>query len=165
MKIFIAKIIKKTLIFKSDFHRSLFGDFLKENEGKDVRIELTKNSVSDNLRGYYFGAIIPSIQAVIPEWKEMNGDDVHEILKKMFNYFECFNPVTKRVERFGRSAMGIESNTERASDFIEKIRVWFAEDYKMDLPSSDEYKKIRDLAGDDGKSFEDYPKLDKMPTI
>lgn len=162
---FIAQIRNKTLVFNTDQHQAIYHDFLSRNEGKKVRIELAKNPVSDELRGYYFAAVISTVKSVIEDWRGIPDEDVHEILKKMFNYFESVNPLTKRVERYGRSAMSSESTAARAMDFIEKIRIWLMDEYKIELPSPEEYKHIRDMAGDDGKPFEDYPKMKSMPTI
>ena len=146
MKVFISTIRNKGLTWKSDAHRAMFLDFLAQNDGKKLRIELEKNPVSDEMRGYYFACVIPTCKSVIPEWKSMSNDDVHEMLKKAFNSFDCFNPVTKRIERFGRSAMSDNSNTHRAMEFIEKIRLWLAEDYMKELPQPEEYKLLRDSA-------------------
>jgi len=57
------------------------------------------------MRGYMFGAVIPFLKRIVPDWQSLTNDQVHEILKKNFNYFEAFNPVTKRVERYGQSIM------------------------------------------------------------
>ena len=76
----------------------------------------------------------------------MSDDDIHEMLKKLFNFFDAYNPLTKRVERFGRTAMSADSTTERAMEFIDKIGVWLGEEYKTPLPDAEEYKKIRDGA-------------------
>jgi hypothetical protein len=146
MKTFIATIKDKKLEWHSDAHRAMFMDFLSQNNGKKVRIELEKNPVSNELRGYYYACVVPTCKSVIPEWKNMSNDDIHEMLKKAFNSFDCFNPITQRIERFGRSAMSDNSNTQRAMEFIEKIRLWLAEDYMKELPQPDEYKALRDSA-------------------
>lgn len=145
-QVFIATIKNKKLELASEHHRAIFRDFLSANEGKKLRIELVKNPTSDEMRGYYFAAVVPTVKKTVAEWSTLPNEDVHEMLKKIFNSFDCFNPLTKRVERYGRSAMGEDSNTKRAIDFIEKIRVWLLEDYKVELPNPEEYKQIRDSA-------------------
>lgn len=146
MKKFIALIHNKGLTWKSDTHRALFVDFLAKNEGKELLIELKKSPVSEAIRGWYFAAIIPTIKSTVPEWKGLDDLQVHEVLKKMFEYFDVFNPLTKRVERVGRTVMSNNSHTKRAMDFIEKIREYFAENYMIEIPDPDEYKKWRDSA-------------------
>lgn len=143
---FLAKIIDGKINFQSEWNEARFREFCKNHEGKILRIELSKNAVSEKIRGYYFGAVIPTVKASVKDWENISSEDVHEILKKLFNYFDALNPITKRIERFGRSAMGDESNSVRAMDFLEKIRVWLAEDFGVEMPNPEEYKKINDMA-------------------
>lgn len=145
-RVFIAKIKDKKLEWNSDQHRAMFMEFLGSNDGKELRIELSKNPVSDNMRAYYFGALIPTVKSVVPEWRENTNDEVHEALRKMFNYVEMFNPITKRNERFGMSIMGDSSNTRRGMEVIEKIGVWLGEEYSQELPDPEEYKKLLNSA-------------------
>lgn len=146
--VFIAKSKNLSLVFGSDYNRKRFLDFLEhcEKENKEIRIELAKNPVSDDMRGYWFGAVIPTVRAIIPEWKNNSDNEVHEALRKMFNFIEMFNPLTKRNERFGMSIMGDKSNTKRGMEVIEKIRVWLGEEYNQELPSVEDYQKVRDSA-------------------
>ena len=146
MNTFIATIKNKTLTWLSPSHGQMFIDFLKRNDGKKVRITLEKNKVSEELRGWYFASIIPTVRSVVPEWKNLTDDEMHNVLKKNFEYFEIFNVINKRVERFARTVMSNESTTERAMAFIDKIREYFRDNYKMELPSPIEFKKRRDSA-------------------
>lgn len=143
---FLLKIKNGKPSHGSEHNQARFYEFCRNHEGKWLRVELNKNPVSDGVRGYYFGAVLQTVRSVVPEWASLSNDDLHEILKKMFNYFDFFNPITKRTERVGRSAMSDESNTARAMDFVEKIRLWLAEDYLTELPSPDEHKKLLDNA-------------------
>jgi len=118
-----------------------FHQFTKDNPDKWLRIEPIKLSVSENLKGYYFGAVIPTCKGTVPEWNHLSDEDLHEVLKKEFNGFNYFSPLTKTTERVGRSAMGPESNAIRATEFIEKIRLFLAEQYFVDLPDPQEYKR------------------------
>lgn len=144
MAVFKAKLSEGKIVFGSDYNDVRFRVWAKNHEGKWVRIELVKNPVSEQLRGYYFAAVIPTVKAAVPQWKHLKADDVHEILKKMFNSFDFFNPITKRTERVGRTAMSSDSNTSRGMDFIEKIREWLATEYLVELPNPEEYKILRD---------------------
>lgn len=145
---FKAKIDTKNqdfLSFETDFARARWRDWCKKNDGKKVVINDVKNRPSEDLRGYYFGAVVPTVKSAVPSWSDLSDDDIHEILKKMFNYFDFYNPLTKRTERVGRSAMGPESNTARAMEFIEKIGVWLAEEFLIELPNPEEYKRAMDM--------------------
>ena len=125
----------------SDFQMADFHDFSLAHPKLKYRLTPAKNPVSNDVRAWYFGAIIKTIKATVPQWNTLSDEEVHEILKKMFNFFEFHNPLTNRTERCGKSAVGSESNTERAMDYIEKIRVWLAEEYKTELPDPEEYKR------------------------
>lgn len=146
---FIATISKSKLNyldFGSDYNQARFVEFCKDNDGKQIRLETVKKTVSDEMRGYYYGAVIPTVKATVPEWSSLKPDDVHEILKKVFNSFRFFNPITKKTEVVGRTAMSQESNTARAMEFIEKITEWMATEYFVEMPTPQEYKKLRDSA-------------------
>ena len=63
----------------------------------------------------------------------------------MFNYFEFFNPLTKRVERAGMTAVSNESSTMKAMEYIERIRQWTSENYMVELPDPETWKReVRD---------------------
>ena len=147
MSRFHCKINTKALDFlefETDFGKSKWREYCKNNNGKRLVIEDVKNAPSEELRGYYFGAVIPTVKNTVKEWDALGDDDVHEILKKLFNYFDFHNPITKRIERVGRSAMSSDSSTVRAMEFLEKIRLWLAEDFMVELPNPQEYKKKLD---------------------
>src|SRR3990167_5771886 len=107
--------------------------FCQKNDGRKIRVETISAIPSDELRGYYWASVIPTVKAIIRHWEKMSDDDIHEMLKKLFNFFDAYNPLTKRVERFGRTAMSADSTTERAMEFIDKIGVWLGEEYKTPL--------------------------------
>ncbi len=142
----------------TDYNRALFHDWCKQNEGKQVRIEPEKHPVSDALRGYYFGAVIPVVRSTCEEWKHLTGEQLHQVLKKMFFYFESYNPKTKRTERFARSVMSDSdwNNTAKASEFLEIISGYLA-DCGLAMPDSEEYKAIRDGARDPKPEPIEYP--------
>lgn len=121
---------------------------LEKFEGKSVSLEITplRGKVSSKLRGYYFGVVIPTVKHTIPEWRDISDDNLHEILKKLFNGFNFFNPITKRTERIGRGTMNNERDTARAMEFIDSIATWLANEYRVNLPDPKEYKDLRDSA-------------------
>jgi len=133
--------------FTSELSHHLFKQNLKENEGQQYVIEKVKSPVSDALRSYYFGAVIPVIRTTCEEWAELSSEEIHEIIKKMLFYFETYNPMTKRVERFGRSVMKKDdwNNTRKAMEFLEIVRGYLA-DCGLEMPDSEEYKRYKDSA-------------------
>lgn len=143
---FIARITNHFFQFENE-------QYVRQNlsklEGKKVvvEVEATRGGVSDALRGYYYAAVLPTVKATVPEWHNVKDDDLHEILKKIFNGFNFFNPFTKRTERVGRSAMNWnESNSARAMAYIDKIGQWLLEEYLVELPNPQEYRKWADQA-------------------
>jgi len=54
---FIAMIKDGQLEFLTSYNKSLFKEFLKNNNGHKVEIKRTSSKVSDNRRGWYFAAI------------------------------------------------------------------------------------------------------------
>ncbi len=132
-----------------------FEEFLHANEGKYVTIELVKPEVSDELRGYYYGAVIPFMKHLVDDWNKISDDQIHEILKKNFNYFEAFNPLTKRNERYGQSIMGAGNTGERGREFIASISEWVLENYQRHLPDPEKYKKWRDTAPSPEEKYND----------
>lgn len=143
---FLFRAKQVVIIDGEAYNTARFNDWKKENPDAYVRIEKMKPGVSDNLRGYYYGAVIPTVKAVIPEWRDMKPDLVHEALKKVFDGVRFWNPVTKRTEIVGKTVMSSESNSKKAMDFIEKIRQWLSENYYVDLPDPHEYNKYLDSA-------------------
>lgn len=133
--------------FSSETAKALFYQDLRDNEGKQYRIEKVKNPVSKDLRAYYFGAVIPIIRTTCEKWENLSSIEIHEIIKKMLFYFETYNPLTKRIERFGKSVMASDdwNNTHKAMEFLDIIRGYLA-DCGLEMPDSEEYKRARDLA-------------------
>lgn len=133
--------------FTSDISRKIFKQSLKENEGQQYSIEKVKSPVSDALRSYYFGAVLPVVRTTCDKWEELSTDELHEIIKKMLFYFETYNPLTKRIERFGRSVMRKDdwNNTLKAMEFLEIVRQYLG-DCGLEMPDSEDYKRERDLA-------------------
>lgn len=132
----------------SDYVRADFHDWCKEHEGESVRIEPEKKPVSQEMRGYYFGAVLPLVRSTCDDWKNLTTLEMHEVVKKMFFYFETYNPKTKRTERFGRSVMAESdwNNTRKAMEFLQVIAGYLAE-CGIAMPNPEEYKKWRDESG------------------
>lgn len=149
---FRAKIKDSNLDF-GPAQRAVFKDFLTVNEGRTLIIELEKPRVSDAMRGYMFGAVIPFLRRLVPAWAAISDEQVYEILKKNFNYFEAYNPLTQRNERYGQSVMARSNNKEPAKEFIQEIEVWVMENYAQHLPDPEKYKKWKDGAPLQGERY------------
>ena len=146
MTTFLAKTTKDgQLLWSTPYNEARWRDFCKTND-KELRIEVAKNPVSNALRNYFWGAVIPTVRQTIHEWEYLDDEDLNQILKKNFNGFTFYNVFTKRTEKVGRSAMSGESNTARAMLFVERIGEWLASEYGVELPSPDEFKQKMDMA-------------------
>lgn len=133
--------------FQSEYNRIRYKEFLKKNPGMLFEIKPRGNPVSDQMRGYMFGAVIPFLRQVDPNaWQSDDDEQVYEMLKKNFNYFEAYNPVTKRVERYGQSVMNRSMKNAKAMEFVMRIADWVMENYGQTLPDPEEYKRWRDSA-------------------
>lgn len=147
-KTLFAPIIKNgEMDFGSEYNEAKFRQFLADNNGKKLKISKFENPVSDEMRGYVFGAMIPFLRQVDPTaWGIMSDDQIYEVLKKNFNYFEAFNPLTKRKERYGQSVLNMSCKNVKAMEFVQRVANWVLENYGQDLPNPEEYKKFRDSA-------------------
>lgn len=141
------------MVFKP-YTRALFHDYINSHEGEElvITVQKKKRSVTDNLRGYYFGAIVPFIQGLDDQWGKLSTDEIHDLLKAEFNGYKMINPFTKEVVNLSKPAMNDSCNTQDAFIYIEKIRRWVAENYGQELPDPEEYKMLRD------RHFEEKPK-------
>lgn len=157
MATFLFKAKSGEMEFISPYAEALFNQNLKENEGKQYRIEKVKKPVSADLRSYYFGAVIPEIRSTCDAWKDLTGAEIHEIVKKMLFYFETWNPKTNRTERFGRSVMSDSdwNNTTKAMQFLEVVREYL-EGCGHEMPDSEEYKRV---FKNSALTHEEYKKL------
>jgi hypothetical protein len=145
-KVWLAKI-EKGKVAMEEYVQDSFHDWCAMNEGKQIRITPHKKPVSRDMRAYYFSAVIPLLKSTCDEWKDLNSLEMHEVSKKMFCFFETYNPITKRTERFGRSVMSDSefNNTAKAQEYLMKISDYLA-DCGLSMPDSEEYKKFLDSA-------------------
>lgn len=135
--------------------RKVFQEWLVEIDGQQIQIELFKRTVSEGQRGYLFGAVIPLLKRLVPAWAALDNDQVYEILKKNFNSFEAFNPLTQRIERYGQSVMAAGNDAETASAFIQEIGEWVQENYGRPLPDPEKYKRWKDSGPLKGEVYND----------
>ncbi len=141
------------IAFDSDYVKAHFKTWLKENSDHPFKIE-SVDKVSQELRGYYFAAVIPLIRSTCDEWEKLNNQEMHEVIKKLFFYFETYNPVTKRNERFGRSVMADSewNNTRKAMKFLEVLAEYLGT-CGLEMPDSKEYTRWRDSAPMKGEEY------------
>ncbi len=147
-------ISKEGRLTTSDYNRADLNDWLKQNQGRQLRLSPVSKPVSRDLRAFYFGAIIPLLRSTCDEWKDLSALQIHEIIKKILFYFEAYNPKTKRTERFGRSVMADSewNNTKKASQFLEVIQDYLAQS-GIEFPDSQEYVKWLNSSPMKGEEF------------
>lgn len=132
--------------FQSEYHKHLVKERLKNTVGMVYKITPLDSPVSDEMRGYMFGAVIPFLRTLSAFPDTLTDEQVHEMLKKEFNFFEAIDPVTKRKERYGLSVMNKAMKNRDAMEFIERIANWVLENFNQTLPDPEEYKRWRDSA-------------------
>ena len=144
--LFIFKASQGKQDFGSDYNTARYSQFLKEHDGELFGIVPKTAVVTDTMRGYCFGALIPFLKQVSPKsWASLTDDQVYEMLKKNFNYFEAFDPIKGRIERYGQSVMSKNVANQKAKEFISRIDDWVTEEYQQTIPDAEEYKRfVRD---------------------
>ena len=128
----------------TDWQKADIADYCKQHPKATFRLEPSKNPVSDEMRGYYYGAVLPFLRTLVPEWEKLSDDNLHEICKKNFNFFEAWNPITKRKERYGQSIMALDRQNQKAMEYLMRIADWVMENYAMSMPDPEDYKRFRD---------------------
>lgn len=132
--------------FGSEYNQSRFNQLLKDRNGEIFAIVPQSKVVTDTMRGYVFGALVPFLRQVTPKsWTGLTDEQIYDVLKKNFNYFEAINPLTKRIERYGQSVMSKNCENQKAKEFISRIDDWLQENYNQSVPDAEEYKRfVRD---------------------
>ena len=131
--------------FGSEYNRARFVQNLKDREGKKYRIEEDDYPVSDEMRGYYFGAVLPIVRKTCKEWTNLSGDDLHAVLKKEYCYFEAWSQKNKRMERYARNVMSSDKDNALAKQFLLDISEYLA-GCGYEMPDPKVYKKFIDSA-------------------
>ena len=140
---FLATLTDKGLKFGSDYHRALFLDFSTKNQGRVVRIKLAKGGVSDNRRGWMFGAIIPFLKELVPPWRELTDDEVYSVVKTEFGGFYA-EGIDGKVKKFAGSLSSKEADSERFDNAVLLLAEWVRNNYGQELPDPEEYKRKLD---------------------
>lgn len=141
---FIAIIKEGKPHFISDYNRARFNDWCKENEGHKIQIKRVSSKVSDNRRGWYFGAVLPFVKQLVPYWQELSDDQLHEVLKTEFNGFVIETKQGKR--KYPLPVANRDVDTEQFDNYILRISEWVRNNYAQELPNPQEFKDLLDKA-------------------
>jgi hypothetical protein len=143
---FIFQVKNSKPDFLSEYNQARFKQELKDNEGRKYRISPVSPSISENKRGWYFGAVVPMLRQLNPSWTDLSDEQVHEILKVEFNGFEALG-IDGQKKKYGLSAVSSDVPVEIFDNYILRIAEWVKENYGgISLPDSEYYKKNRDSA-------------------
>ena len=115
-----------------------YGPFMRQREGRQVRVVLSENAKKRSCKqnAFYWGQVVAPVLDLFLEWgNEADEDDVHEFLKERF----CSSPKILMLQD-GKRAPVLKSTTKLTtlefSDYVEKIRAWAAQyDTQIPLPS------------------------------
>lgn len=133
------------MIFESDYGKAHFNMFLRDHENKKLEIRLAKSPVSHEMRNFYWGAMMPFMRTLDEQWAKLSHDEINEIIKKETG-ISIYNPISKKDEKIAKSVTSDSSNTLRAMEAIDWIRVYAMENYARDIPNSEEYLRYIDSA-------------------
>lgn len=125
--------------------RQGFVSYMTDSKKKKLAIELADTPPSNNLRGFYFSAVIPQLRQTCDLWQNIEGEVLHEMIKKMFHYEDVFNPITNRVERVGKPTMSCFASSKKAMEFLELVRQYLA-DCGIEMANPESFKQERDSA-------------------
>lgn len=180
--IFTVKAKEKAFDFSDvPVNRLRFLDFLKENEGKTLQVEVepVRGAKSAQALGYYWGALLPAIVARnkgIHYADETIGDLLKEkrITTDEIDQMHCalmteFRPqVVTRLDGTQEKQRGEmkKMGNRQLLPLITEVIQWFEQNYGCDAPNPGIYKAVRDGARaltETGKF--DYPSEDKLPNF
>lgn len=139
---FIAQVEKGKLSFLTDYNKARFQQWLKENEGQKVEIKRVSSKVSDKRRGWYWGGIIPFMKRLVSSWAELTDEQLHEVLKTEFNGFIVDTKQGKR--KYPMPVANRDIDSEQFDNYILRIAEWVRNNYALELPSPEEYKRLID---------------------
>jgi hypothetical protein len=138
-------IIKDKKLSTSDYNQAWFKDYLKdiEHEGEKWQLNRVSSKVSDNRRGWYFGAVLPFVKRLVPAWQELSDDQMHEVLKTEFNGFSIKDK-HGRDRKYPMPVANRNADTEQFDQFILRIADWVRSNYALELPDPQSYRDLLD---------------------
>lgn len=126
------------------FNRKYFSQMLSQFEGKDVEliVQAKKRRRSQQQSRYYWGVIVTTFQQLIHDatGEYLSKDDVHEFLKRKFNYVEIVNSDGGIVEHIGKSTANL--STLDFEDYQDKCRDFASEFFNAFIPLPGEQAEI-----------------------
>lgn len=161
--VFNLKIKNGKLTFRTPYHKALFNDFVKLNEGKKIKVSIS-DSVSSQLRKFFEGAIVPyfALQHFVVDpqnnqWCIMPYKEARECLKREFNP-TFFRDITGKSVMEGKSTN--ELNKKEFVGFVERCLQYFDQN-GYEVPISEEYNQWVDSIPDE----EEYPQLSRLKEL
>jgi hypothetical protein len=142
---FIALIRNHKIGFLSSYNKALFNEWLKDNEGQKVEIKRVSSKVSDNRRGWYFGAVLPFCKQLVPAWQSLSDEQLHEVLKTEFNGFTIKDKYGND-RKYPLPVANRDVDTEQFDNYILRISEWVRENYAQELPDPQQFKDLMDKA-------------------
>ncbi len=126
--------VSKTGILTIPNRKRLQAD-LKQFSGCSVEISIRKKNRRTNpMNRYYHGVIVKDIQVELNRLgNDFSSDEVHELLKEMFNPIDIIGPGGEVIGKKGGSTA--KMNKEEMSVYWDKIILWAAEFLCISIPA------------------------------
>jgi len=151
MKKWILKVREGRPQHTSDYQRADMQDWMRQNEGKLVEV-IPRDKISQNKRGYFEGAIIPTYCHWHEALDEKNADH-RDMVREMFK--TEFNGVT--IKGMWNEPRKVAKSTARLTNdqfgaFIERITRYF-EQNEIPVPNPELYKSWQDMFATDYPNY------------
>lgn len=159
--VFIVQVDNGGLKFNSDYHKAMFKEYLKANNG--MRLKITPDEqIPNNMRGYFEGGIVPffALQHFVIDkdngkWCTMPLREARECLKREFNP-TYFRDLSGETVKQGETTASL--NKKEFGSFIERCTDYFQQN-GYEIPDNEEYKRWRDSAPEIN---EEYPPVARL---
>jgi hypothetical protein len=116
-------------------------------EGREVEVAISEKKLTRTARQnrYYFGVVVYMIRDRLEELGyrksdvdesgipcKLTNDDVHEMLKRMFNRADVFHPDGTIIGTTVKSTK--ELSTREMNDYLSQVIAWAAQDLELEIP-------------------------------
>lgn len=101
-----------------------------ENCKKEIK------TVSNDQRGWYWAGIIPFLQTLVPQWKGLTTNQVHEVLKTEFNGFTIEDKFGNK-RKYGQSISSNQVGNKKFDQYLLRIAEWVRNNYALEIPEPD----------------------------